>query len=85
MVHKLAVEEESDAKGYKKVHVAGCRHLIDPNPVEADDLDDLLSNIVGYAVLNDDEVGPEQDMKDLIEALAPCAVKVMMPTKAAAK
>lgn len=67
MATRFAVEEDSyNVDGYKLVHRAGCRHLVDPENVgEASTEVELLVALDGYA-----SAGTLEELKCY---LAPCA------------
>ena len=67
---QFAIEESDRTAGYKKVHVAGCRDLEDPeNFTSEPTLEALFEATEGYDVA--------LDIDELKAYLAPCAAKAI--------
>ena len=79
MAPRFAVEESDyNIAGYKRIHLEGCRDLIDPEPAgEANTWEELL-NITNPLVYWD-EMGDSHDaqMADLKNCSAPCTHKAL--------
>lgn len=67
---QFAIEEDDrDLARYHRIHAAGCRHLIDPEPIGAADSMDELADAAARITSEFD------DPADVYAAAAPCVAR----------
>lgn len=64
-------EDDRDMARYHRIHAAGCRHLLDPNPIGgAEDFSELAAAAARITSEFD-------DVADVRAAVAPCAARAL--------